>query len=174
MKAGISYFLFRKQIGRGQIRPLLKLVPKAIVCLIVLYIPIATSAYVSDLRTRTDQYAAILLSAHAFSNHDHWAPPIAFLGSYPAWTFYFNSMGLKADYIFSATKQDFIDVLRDDKYQSIVLVGHGSYNLWRATDDEITNADIEQMRGTFKKKRGSGFSCHAQVRTTPLYSWVNL
>jgi hypothetical protein len=36
-------------------------------------------------------------------------------------------------------------------------VGHGSYNLWRATDDEIANLDIEQMQGTFKKKKGEWF-----------------
>ncbi len=164
MKRTISYFLFKKQFGRLRMYPLLRLIPKSIACLMALYVPIAMSAFVSDLRTNTDQYAAVLLSAHAFSNHDHWAPPLAFLGSYPAWTFYFNSRGLKTDYIFSATKQDFLDVLGDDKYQSIVLVGHGSYNLWRATDDEIANDDIEQMQGAFKKKRGEWFqlSCASE------------
>jgi hypothetical protein len=92
------------------------------------YIPYAAAAWISDLTTRSDQYAAILLSADAITGHDHWAPPIAFAGSYPSWTLYFNSLVLKTDFIFSATKKDFYDVLMDNKYQSIVLVGHGNFN----------------------------------------------
>ena len=127
--------VFTRRIGRGKLlQPLLTAAKWFLLCLLVIYIPLAAMAWVSDWRTSNDQYAAILLSADAFTGHDHWLPPLAFLGSYPAWTFYFNSSGLKTDYIFSATVDDFSKVLCSDKYQSIVLVGHGSRSHWKATD----------------------------------------
>jgi len=92
---------------------------------LIIYTPIAVAAFISNALTKSDKYAAIFLSADAITGYDHYAPPVAFLGSYPSWTFYFNSKGLKTDFIFSATKKDFFDVLYADKYQSIVLVGHG-------------------------------------------------
>jgi hypothetical protein len=101
------------------------------------YVPFAIAAFISDVMTSSDEYAAIMLSAHAVTDYDYWAPPLAFLGSYPAWTLYFNSKGLRTDYFFAATTQDFQNVLENEKYQSIVLVGHGSYNSWRATDRAI-------------------------------------
>ena len=69
------------------------------------YIPYAAVALISDFTTDSNRYVAILLSADAITGYDHWAPPVAFLGSYPSWTLYFNSFGLKTDYIFSATKK---------------------------------------------------------------------
>ncbi len=132
--------------------------------LMAVYVPLAITAFLSDLMTNSDEYSAIMLSAHAATDHDYWAPPLAFLGSYPAWTLYFNSKGLKTDYFFAATTQDFLDVLQNEKYQSIVLVGHGSYNSWRATDDIIDNDTIKAMKGRFKKKRGEWFqlTCPAE------------
>lgn len=121
------------------------------------YIPYAAVAVISDLNIESDRYAAILLSADAITGYDHWAPPIAFLGSYPSWTLYFNSLGYKTDYIFSATYQDFVEVLKDEKYQSIVLVGHGSFNCWKATDDLICTFDVERLTGQFNKKNGEWF-----------------
>jgi hypothetical protein len=121
------------------------------------YIPYAAIALISDLNTKSDRYAAILLSADAITGHDHWAPPIAFWGSYPSWTLYFNSLGYKTEYIFSATYQDFIEVLKDEKYQSIVLVGHGSFNCWKATDDMVCTVDVARLAGQFKKKEGEWF-----------------
>ena len=147
-----------KKIGQVEVlRPLLKAGKIFIICALVLYIPAATIAFLSDTRTNSDQYAAILLSAHAFTSHDHWAPVLAFAGSYPAWTLYFNSKGIKPDYIFSATYDDFVKVLQDDKYQSVVLVGHGSFNCWQATDALICTYDVEQVSGEYKKKHGEWF-----------------
>ena len=156
---------FRKKIGRIEIlKPLLKAGKIALICALVVYIPAATIAFISDTRIETDQYAAILLSAHAFTDHDHWAPVLAFLGSYPAWTLYFNARNLKPDYIFSATYDDFMNVLKDDKYQSIVLVGHGSYNHWQATDMEVSIFAIQRMEGKFKKKKGEWFQLTCATR----------
>ena len=156
---------FRKKIGQIELlKPLLKAGKIILICALVVYIPAATIAFISDSRIETDQYAAILLSAHAFSNHDHWAPVLAFVGSYPAWTLYFNARDLKPDYIFSATYHDFINVLQDDKYQSIVLVGHGSYNHWQATDREVSIFAVQRLEGKFKKKNGEWFQLTCATR----------
>jgi hypothetical protein len=127
------------------------------VCSLLIYIPAAAIAYLSDRRTESDRYAAILISAHAIAGNDQWLPPIAFLGSYPAWTLYFNARGLKPVYILSATYRDFVDVLEDEHYQSIVLVGHGSFNHWRATDQEVSVYDVQRLEGKFRKKTGEWF-----------------
>ena len=157
--------LFRKKISRIELlKPLLKAAIILLICALVVYIPAATVAFISNTQTNTNQYAAILLSAHAFSDHDHWAPVLAFIGSYPAWTLYFNSRGLKPDYIFSASYNDFMKVLQDDKYQSIVLVGHGSYNHWRATDMEVSVFAVQALEGTFKKKNGEWFQLSCATR----------
>ena len=150
--------VFTKPIGRVKLlQPLLLAGKWILICALIIYIPMATIAYISDWQTETHQYAAILLSANAFTGHDHWLPPIAFVGSYPGWTLYFNSRGLKTDYIFSATFADFVRILCDDKYQSVVLVGHGSRSHWKATDQDVSIYDIGRLRNQFKRKRGEWF-----------------
>lgn len=146
----IYHFLFKRKFGNIGLKHLLKLV----LIIAVAYLPVAAIAFTSNVLVKTNKYAAILLSAHAFSDHDYWAPPLAFLGSYPAWTLYFNARGEKTDYFFNATKEDFMNVLVDSKYQSMVLVGHGSYNTWRATDTQIANYDIELHKEKFQRKQG--------------------
>lgn len=97
---------------------------------------------------RTDRYAAVLLSDHAFWQYDYWASPCAFLGSYIPWTFYFNNRGLKVKWVFRAKAGDFEKVLRNGSIQSIVLVGHGDSDCWQATDAEVTAPETEiMMRG---------------------------
>ena len=150
----IYSLLFKRKVGNiGLKRCFLVL----LIGLALGYIPYAAVAVISDLNTESDRYAAILLSADAITGHDHWAPLIAFLGSYPSWTLYFNSIGYKTDYIFSATFQDFVEVLKDEKCQSIVLVGHGSFNCWKATDELVSTFDVEHLAGQFKKKEGEWF-----------------
>ena len=127
------------------------------VCILLVYIPAATVAYISDRRTSGDRFAAILISAHALAGNDHWLPPLALLGSYPAWTLYFNARGLKPAYFLGATFNDFVKVLQDERYQSIVLVGHGSYNHWRATDQEVSVLDVQRLQGTYRPKTGEWF-----------------
>jgi len=157
--------LLRKRITRIEIiKPLLKAGKIILVCTLVVYVPAATIAFISNSQVNTGQYAAILLSAHAFSDHDHWAPVLAFIGSYPGWTLYFNARDLQPDYFFSATADDFIKVIQDDKYQSIVLVGHGSYSHWRATDMEVNIFTIQRLEGKFKKKSGEWFQLSCATR----------
>ena len=123
-----------------------------------LYIPASALAIVTNnMILKEERYAAILLSGYAFSDYDYWASPIAFLGSYPAWTLYFNSNGLKTDYFFNATKEDMKTVLIDSKYESIVMVGHGSRNGWKATDEFVSNDDINEWKELFEPKKGEWF-----------------
>ncbi len=149
--------IHRTEKSTRALKRLLKIAQAFFICTLLVYIPAATIAFISDQKTRSDRYAAILISAHALAGNDYWLPPIAFAGSYPAWTLYFNARGLKPDYFFGATHKDFVDVLQDKRYQSIVLVGHGSYNHWRATDQEVSVFDIERLEGTFDKKSGEWF-----------------
>ena len=160
-----THFLLKKQIGKVRLlSPLLKVAKLFFVCALAIYIPMTAIAYISNERTSTERYAAILVSAHAILGNDHWLPPIALLGSYPSWTLYFNKKGLKTEYILSATSNDFKRVLLNDKYQSVVLVGHGSFNSWRATDDSISVLDVQRMAGKYAKKDGEWFqlSCASQ------------
>jgi hypothetical protein len=150
----IKSYLFEKKFGKIGLKKVFLILFTGFA---IGYIPYAATALISDITTKSNQYAAILLSADAITGHDHWAPPIAFLGSYPSWTLYFNSLGYKTDYIFSAKHKDFVKVLMDEKYQSIVLVGHGSFNCWKATDELVSTYDIKRLAGKFKKKQGEWF-----------------
>lgn len=151
----VKYYLVEKKYTRFDSRSLYRLIKKYLFYLAIVYIPAATLATISNnYFVKNDQYAAIMLSGYAFSDYDYWASPLAFLGSYPAWTFYFNLKGMRTDYIFNATKADLKDVLIDQKYQSIVLVGHGSKNVWRATDQIVDNSDILGWQSLFTLKTG--------------------
>ena len=151
----IKYYLTEKKYTEYDSKTLVKLIKKSFFYLTILYIPFAALATISNnFFVKDDQYAAIMLSGFAFSDYDYWASPIAFLGSYPAWTFYFNSKGIRTNYVFNATKDDLRNVLIESKYQSIVLVGHGSKNSWRATDQTVDNSDIRSWQTLFTLKSG--------------------
>ena len=151
----LKYYFAEKRYTQYDSTLLKRFFRKSFVILAFIYVPLATLATVSNDFLITDKkYAAIMLSGYAFSDYDYWASPLAFLGSYPAWTLYFNLKGYRADYFFNATKQDLKDVLIDSKYQSIVLVGHGSKNAWRATDDLVSNLEIVSWQPLFTKKTG--------------------
>ena len=158
MNNRFTQLLLKKKFGQVKLlRPLSKATKVFCIGALAIYIPLASIAYFSNERTHTDKYAAILVSAHAILGNDHWLPPLALLGSYPSWTLYFNNRGLKTEYILSATSSDFKRVLLDEKYQSVVLVGHGSYNHWRATDDSVSVLDVQRMAGKYSKKEGEWF-----------------
>jgi hypothetical protein len=165
MNNRFTQILLKKQIGNIKLlTPLLKATKVFCIGALAIYIPMAAIAYTSNERTHTDQYAAILVSAHAILGNDHWLPPLALLGSYPSWTLYFNKKGLKTEYFLSATCDDFKGVLLDDKYQSVVLVGHGSYNHWRATDYNVSIFDVKRMAGKYSKKEGEWFQLSCATR----------
>jgi len=151
----VKYYFTEKRYTRYDSKSLAKFAKKTLVVLSFIYVPLATVATITnDFIVKDEKYAAIMLSGYAFSDHDYWAAPLAFLGSYPAWTLYFNIKGYRTDYFFNATKLDLKNVLIDSKYQSIVLVGHGSKNAWRATDDLVSNLEIVSWQPLFTKKTG--------------------
>lgn len=151
----VKFHLAEKKYTKYDSKPLSRLAKKAIFYIALIYVPLATLATISNnFFVKDDKYAAILLSGYAFSDYDYWASPVAFLGSYPAWTFYFNMKGYRTDYVFNATANDLKDVLVDKRYQSIVLVGHGSKNVWRATDELVSNVEIHEWESLFSKKTG--------------------
>ena len=148
-----------------------------------LYIPLMVGCYLVNnyLVSSKNGTAAVLLSSYAFdytlfardvqsykklekfNGKDHWSPPLAFLGSYPAWSLYFSWRKQRLDYFFSATVDDFETVLTDPKYQSIVFVGHGSFNSIQLADGQVDNDFVTQRLGKSEKKSGEWFqlSCPA-------------
>ena len=119
----------------------------------MIYLGVALIATVRDMSIKNDEYAAVMLSDHAISDYDYWASPCAFVGAYIPWTYYFNNQNMKVKWFFRAKSKDLEKAIKDPKCQSIVLVGHGSKNNWRATDADISNIEvIEMMRGVSKKK----------------------
>jgi hypothetical protein len=154
----IRFLLLEKKYGSIGFVQIYRFCKKIFIYLMYIYIPASALAIVTNnVILKEERYAAILLSGYAFSNYDYWASPIAFLGSYPAWTLYFNFNGVKTDYFFNATKEDMKNVLIDPKYESIVMVGHGSRNGWRATDRFVSNDDINEWKEEFAPKTGEWF-----------------
>jgi len=107
---------------------------------------------------KNEEYGAILLSDHVsdeptWRRYEGWASALAWYGAYPYWTYYFNNRGMKAKWVQRAKAADLEDAIRNEKCISIVLVGHGSFNLWAASDKDVTNDDvIVYMKGQKKKK----------------------
>ena len=67
---------------------------------------------------------------------------------------------------FNATKNDLKNVLIDTKFESVVLVGHGSMNGWKATDKYVSNDDINQWKDLFEAKKGEWFQLTCAARDT--------
>jgi hypothetical protein len=126
---------------------------RVILPLLVIYCGLAIIATVRDMTITTNDYAAVLLSDYAISEYDYWASPAAFLGAYIPWTYYFNNRNMKVRWFLRAKGKDLERVIKERNCRSIVLVGHGSVNCWRATDMEMTNNEVEEiMRGLPRKK----------------------
>jgi len=154
----IRFHLLDKKYGSIGFVQIYRFCKKIFIYLMYIYIPASALATVTNnVILKEERYAAILLSGYAFSDYDYWASPIAFLGSYPAWTLYFNFNGVKTDYFFNATKNDMKNVLIDPKYESIVMVGHGSRNGWKATDSFVSNDDVNEWKELFEPKKGEWF-----------------
>jgi len=104
-----------------------------------------------------DQYGAILLSdrvsdSPALRKYEGWASALAWYGAYPYWTAYFNNRGMRAKWFRRAGSSDVEAAIRDKQCVSIVLVGHGSFNLWAGSDKDVTNDEVvEYMKGREKK-----------------------
>ncbi len=120
----------------------------------IVYSILAISTTVRDMNIQSNQYAAVLLSDHALTKYDYWASPSAFFGSYITWTYYFNNKDIKVKWFLRAKSTDLKRVIRDVNCQTIVLVGHGSLNTWKATDMVVSNLEVEEMMSGIPKKKG--------------------
>lgn len=127
---------------------------RVIAPLLVVYAGLVLVAFVRDRTIETTEYAAVLLSDYAITEYDYWASPSAFLGACIPWTYYFNNRHMKVRWFLRATSKDLETVIRDRNCRSIVLVGHGSLNNWRATDTDVSNVDVERMARGLPKKKG--------------------
>lgn len=121
---------------------------------LVIHLSLGTLAYIKNYRGNSAQYGAVLISGETFTKYDHWLSPVAMFGAYPYWTSYFYNRGLKARWYLNARSTDLEKVIRDENCISIVLVGHGSFSLWAATDKDITPDEVAQMMLGQKKKTG--------------------
>jgi hypothetical protein len=121
---------------------------------IAIYAFVAVVTMIRDNSIRSDEYAAVLLSDYAFWQYDYWASPCAFLGSYIPWSYYFNNRNMKVKWYFRAKSKDLEKVIKDNHFQSIVLVGHGDIDSWQATDMEVSNSAVAKMMKGVPKKRG--------------------
>jgi len=121
---------------------------------LAVYTVAALLTAVRDRCIKNDEYAAVLLSDHAFTRFDYWASPAAFLGSYLTWSHYFNNRDLKVKWFLRARGADLEKAIRDPACRSIVLVGHGNLNAWRATDLKVTNTEVEKMMDGIARKKG--------------------
>jgi len=130
------------------------IVVRVMLPLIAVYVVLAGITAIQDMRIQGREYAAVLLSDHALTKYDYWASPSAFLGSYITWSHYFHDRNMRVRWFLRATSGDLEEVIKDKKCQSIVLVGHGNRNAWRATDRNVSNRDVEEMMRGGEKKRG--------------------
>ena len=127
---------------------------KIILPLLLIYIGLGVAATIRNMTVKNNEYTAVLLSDYAFWQYDYWVSPCAFLGSYISWSHYFNNRNMKVKWFLRAKSNDLEEVIKDKNCQSIVLVGHGDIDSWRATDIEISNSVVSKMMKDVPKKRG--------------------
>jgi hypothetical protein len=127
---------------------------KIILPFLVIYTGLATITAIRNMNINNDEYAAVLLSDYALTKYDYWASPSAFLGSYLTWSYYFNDRNMKVRWFLRAKSTDLETVIKDRNCQSIVLVGHGSLNIWQATDMVVSNLEVAEMMNGVQKKKG--------------------
>ena len=121
---------------------------------VVIHVSLGIIAGIRNRLVKNTEYGAILISGQAFTKYDYWASPLAWFGAYPYWTSYFNNRGLKARWVLNAKGLDFEKAIEDEKCVSMVLVGHGSFSLWAATDMDITPDEVSRLMAGRKKKPG--------------------
>lgn len=122
--------------------------------ILIVHLSLCIAATIRNSLICNEQYAAVLISDYAITKYDYWISPLALAGAYPYWTYYFNNRGMKVKWFLRAYSKDLERVIKDTKCQSIVLVGHGSFNAWQAVDMLVTNDEVSQMMKGVPKKKG--------------------
>ena len=67
---------------------------------------------------------------------------------------FFTERDVRIDYKHNARSNDLKNVLRDESYQNIVVMGHGGRNCWCARDGEIYTEDVNKWMKGLPKKNG--------------------
>ncbi len=142
--AGLEFMSVFKKICKWVLLPL-----------VAIYLILCGIAFTINANLHSEKYAAILIGDNYIVKHNYLVTPIAILGSYPQFNFYFNSKGVRVEYIGHATGKDLERVLKDQKYQTIVIIGEGNYSTWLDSEgNEIAYFDIRDMMKGRGKKQG--------------------
>ena len=139
---------------------------RIILPIILVHIVLSVAATFRNNYIKSNKYAAVLISDRAISRYDYWASPLAFIGAYPYWTYYFNNRGYKTEWFLRAKSTDLNNIIQDERFESLVLVGHGSFNSWQAVDKLVTNEDVKIMMVGKKRKIGEWIQLTCAVEDT--------
>ena len=146
-------------------KPIVKFILKRILLpLLILHLSWSIAASFRNDLIKSENYAAVLISDYAITKYDYWVSPLALIGAYPYWTYYFNNRGMKVNWTLHAYSHDLERVIKDPKCSSIVLVGHGSLNAWQAIDSLVTNLDVAKWMRGLKKKSGEWIQLTCAVK----------
>lgn len=137
---------------------------RIILPIIIVHFTLSLAATLRNSYIPKEKYAAILISDYAITKYDYWVSPLALIGAYPYWTYYFNNRGLKVRWTLRAYAHHLADAIKDPRCQSIVLVGHGSFNSWQAVDSLVTNKEVLQMIQGLPKKSGEWIQLTCAVK----------
>ena len=64
-----------------------------------------------------------------------------------------NAEGYKVKWVSNVKRDTFLNMLSDEQYQNIILIGHGNRNSYYASDGKVTAEDI--LDKGVKKKKGA-------------------
>lgn len=67
---------------------------------------------------------------------------------------FFTERGIRVDYKHNARSGDLREVLADENYQNIVVMGHGGRNQWCARDGTVYTEDLDEWMNGLPKKKG--------------------
>jgi hypothetical protein len=65
----------------------------------------------------------------------------------------YHAEGHSVKWVSNVKRETFLDMLSDEQYQNIILIGHGSNNSYYASDGRVTAEDI--LEKGIKKKKGA-------------------
>ncbi|MBI4016706.1 MAG: hypothetical protein HY363_03360 [Candidatus Aenigmarchaeota archaeon] len=124
----------------------------------------ATTA-INSIQPKENRTAVLISDSHYEETRPTLSPILKTLMYVPL-TIYYNVDNSGVDWILHAQSSDLEQILQDENYKNIVLVGHGSYNSWSATDRTVTEEDIIQWQTT-KKEELLQLTCVKNDGSTP-------
>ena len=77
---------------------------------------------------------------------------------------FFTPRNVRLEIVDGATSGDFKSILEDSSYQHVVLQGHGSRDMWMASDANVFTQDVDVWMENAPKK--SGYFVHLGCGTT--------